>query len=177
MGREYTSLEGLVFREYGSGMPVRMPGTLRNSVWLTVVIEFAILGLFAVVPHEVWLVRLERDEFFTLQLFIDLSNFVFNLGNVVMPYLMGLNLVSLLLALIIITVTVGMGRRVKRGIHLLATINLFPTGITIGLATVVAAVLGVSIVIHSALCFIGVFINILIMLALVAGFWGLVRRR
>lgn len=177
MGTDFTRLGAIKFRDHGPGTPVPMPDALRTNVWLTLVVEFSLLGLFAVVPHEFWQVSIQRDGFFTLQPLVDLGNFVLALGYSVVPYLMGLNLVSLLLALLTLTISFGMRRRVQPIVPLLATINLIPTGMSIVLAVVVATVLVVVVVIHAVLWSIGVSLNICILIGVIAAFLRLAARR
>ena len=179
MGMEFTSLEDLFprMRPYDGRMPIRMPNVLQWSVWLTVVIEFFLLGLFAVLPHEFWQVRLHPDGFFRLELVMDVSNSVLELVYLIMPHLVGVNVVSLLLALVSVTVSFGMRRRVRRLFALLMTINLIPSGISIILSVVVATVLAVATTIHAVIWCIGFLLNTLIVIGVVGGFLWFAGRR
>lgn len=179
MGTEFTSLEDLFprMRVYDGRMPVRMPGGLRRNVWLTLVIEFALLGLFVVLPHEFWQARIPQNGFFQLVPLVDLGNFVLDHAYLVVPYLMGVNLVSLLLALVSVTISFGMRRRVRPVFPLLTTINLIPAGVSLVLAVLVATVLVVVVAVHAALWCIGVLTNVVMMMGVLVVLLRLLDRR
>lgn len=130
MNMQHVSLASLLqnTRNYNR-MPILFQQLLKRSVWITLITEVALLGVFIIVPHEYLTFRVSEGGFILIgaEIINSLLAFVYQ----ALPYLALINLVNLFVTLLIMSLSLGMLLPVRLGYHYLAAANVIPTGASI----------------------------------------------
>ncbi len=127
-------------------LPQMIQGLLRQSVLITLAVNLICIPLFWMLSSMAWPNSPVTSKGFFLGITADIVNFLLNLTHHVAPWLLALNIASLVLTLIVVMLSWGFTRRVDEIIHWLAWSAAFPSGASVA-STVLLIVLLIAIVV------------------------------
>ena len=146
-GFECISLASLVQRVgLYERLPVLIQSTLRNSVLITVAMNLICIPVLWLVPSPEWALSPVTSNGFFLGFTADVVNLLLKVAYVVAPFLLVLNVASLLLTLIVLLLSWGFTKPVDEAVHWFAWSAAFPSGATT-LSAVFWALLFIAIVV------------------------------
>lgn len=131
-------------------MPRPIQAALKQSVWLTLVTELLVLGLFILVPSHIWSIEVQAGGFF-IEPMIGITGAAFRVIVTILPYVIALTLINLFCTLLILSISLFMILPVREPVHWLAALNSVPAWLNIILAGILGVLFGVLTVINIVL--------------------------
>jgi hypothetical protein len=156
-------------------LPQFIQGLLKQSVLITLVVNLICIPVFWLLPRCEWVSSpVPRDGFF-LWFTADAVNLFLRLAREVAPWLLGLNVVSLVLTLLVIALSLGFTKHVSEAVHWLGWSAAFPSGASVVSAMILAALLIAVVLIALIMWIIIITLVILVVCAVLGALAGAAR--
>jgi hypothetical protein len=122
-------------------LPQFIQGLLKQSVLIALAVNLICIPVFWLLPKCEWLSSPVPPNGFFLWFTADAVNLFLRLTREVAPWLLGLNIASLVLTLLVVVLSWGFRKRVHEAVHWLAWSAAFPSGASVLSAIILAGLL------------------------------------